>query len=158
MQLSTYIRVFFGVVFAVFALAPAAQAAALTQNERALLGAVNEARAANGLRPLRVDATLTRAARSYSSTLIRTDVFTHGALGARLARAGAQGPVFGENLAWGSGSRATAQGIVRGWLASPGHRANVLRPGWTRIGLGAKVGEFMGRGGATVVTANFAGR
>jgi uncharacterized protein YkwD len=46
---------------------------------------------------------------------------------------------------------------VRGWLASPGHRANLLRPGWTRIGIGARVGAFRGYSGVTVVTADFAG-
>jgi uncharacterized protein YkwD len=43
------------------------------------------------------------------------------------------------------------------WMASPGHRANLLRPGWTRIGLGARVGNFMGYDGAVVITADFAG-
>jgi uncharacterized protein YkwD len=158
MQISTHIRVAFGVVLAAVALAPAGQAATLSRNEQSLLSAVNEVRAAHRLRPLRVDAKLVTVARSYSTTLIRTDVFTHGSLGARLARAGVRGPLYGENLAWGVGSRATARGIVRGWLASPGHRANLLRPGWTRIGIGARTGTFRGYAGATVVTADFAGR
>ncbi|MDQ3066175.1 MAG: CAP domain-containing protein [Actinomycetota bacterium] len=157
MQISTHIRIVFGVVLAAVALVPAGQAASLSQNESELLGAMNEVRATHDLRPLRVDGALVRAARAYSTTLMRTDVFTHGSLGPRLARAGARGPLFGENLAWGVGSRATARGIVRSWLASPGHRANLLRPGWTRIGLGARTGTFMGYSGATVVTANFAG-
>jgi len=157
MQFTTHIRVAFGVVLAAAALAPAGQAATLTRSEQEILVAVNAVRAQHDLRPLRVDTTLTRAARSYSTTLIRTDVFTHGSLGTRLARAGVRGPLYGENLAWGRGDRATARGIVRGWMASPGHRANLLRPGWSRIGLGAKVGTFMGYGGATVVTADFAG-
>ncbi|HUH15961.1 MAG TPA: CAP domain-containing protein [Gaiellaceae bacterium] len=144
---------------ATLALAPASPAATtLTQGERSLLAAVNGVRTNHGLRPLRVDATLTRAARSHSTTLLRRDVFTHGALGARLARAGARGPLFGENLAWGTGSRATARAIVSGWLRSPSHRANLLRPGWVRIGIGARTGTFMGHSGATVVTADFAGR
>ena len=148
-------------IAAALSLAPAAtagsQATTATQSERALLGAVNGVRASHGLRPLRVDTALVRAARSYSARLIRTGTFTHGAMGARLAEHGARGPVFGENLAWGVGSRATAGAIVRGWMASPGHRANLLRPGWNRIGLGALRGTFQGHRGATVVTADFAG-
>lgn len=144
--------------FVAIALAPVAQAATLSQSERTLLGAVNDVRAAHKLRPLKVDTTLVRAARSYSATLIARDVLTHGALGPRLARYGVRGPLYGENLAWGKGQRATAQGIVRGWLASPAHRANLLRPGWTRIGIGSRTGTFLGYSGATVVTANFAGR
>jgi uncharacterized protein YkwD len=137
--------------------APAGQAATARQSERTLLHAVNEVRVDHGLRPLRVDTTLVRAARGHSATLIRRDVLDHGALGERLAGYGARGPLFGENLAWGKGSAATARGIVRRWLASPGHRANLLRPGWTRIGIGASTGTFRGHGGATVVTADFAG-
>jgi len=159
MQFSTYIRLVLGVGFVACALAPAAQATQttqLSQSERTLLGAVNDVRAAHNLRPLRVDATLVRAARDYSSTLIRRNVFTHGALGPRLARYGARGPLFGENLAWGKGEKATARGIIRGWLASPSHRANLLRPGWTRIGIGSSTGTFLGYAGATVVTADFA--
>ena len=42
-------------------------------------------------------------------------------------------------------------------MSSPGHRANLLRPGFRRIGIGALVGRFSGYSGATVVTADFAG-
>ena len=158
MQLSTYIRAVLSVVFVTCLLVPAGQAQTTSStSEQALLGAVNDVRTAHGLRPLRVDTTLARAARDYSTTLIRRNVFTHGALAPRLARYRARGPLYGENLAWGKGDRATARGIVRGWLASPGHRANLLRPGWTRIGIGARVGAFRGYSGVTVVTADFAG-
>jgi uncharacterized protein YkwD len=81
----------------------------------------------------------------------------HGAFAARLASFGARGPAYGENLAWATGSSARPGVILRAWLASPGHRANVLRPGWQRLGIGAAVGEFAGYSGATVVTADFAG-
>jgi uncharacterized protein YkwD len=43
------------------------------------------------------------------------------------------------------------------WMESPGHRANILRPSFTRIGLGRRVGPFAGYGTAAVVTADFAG-
>lgn len=136
---------------------PAAQATALSQSERALLGAVNDVRAAHNLRPLVVDRKLLASARAYSATMIREDVFTHGAFAERLAHSGARGPAFGENLAWGVGRLAGARNIVRVWMESPGHRANLLRHGWTRVGIGARVGSFLGYGGATVVTADFAG-
>ena len=74
------------------------------------------------------------------------------------AAPGAAGPTYGENLAWGTGPYATARQVVRGWMGSPGHRANLLRPGWNRIGLGALKGTFGGYAGATVFTADFAGR
>jgi uncharacterized protein YkwD len=135
-----------------------ANATSVVSKTTSVLGQVNTVRAAHGLRPLAVDARLARAASAYSARLLRTDSFTHGALGARLSAYGARGPLFGENLAWGVGSRASARSIVRAWLASPGHRANLLRPGFRRIGIGARVGTFQGHGGAVVVTADFAGR
>jgi uncharacterized protein YkwD len=67
------------------------------------------------------------------------------------------GHLAGENLAWGTGSRGTAGGVVAAWLASPEHRANLLRPSFTRVGIGERVGAFEGAGGAEVVTADFAG-
>ena len=140
-----------------FLLVPAAQAASLSQSERSLLGAVNDVRAAHNLRPLKVDAKLLAAARAYSATMIQQDVFTHGAFMERLTRSGARGPAFGENLAWGTGPYASARNIVRMWMDSPGHRANLLRPGWRRVGIGARIGNFLGYPGATVVTADFAG-
>jgi uncharacterized protein YkwD len=157
MQFSTHIRTVLCAFLVALALVPAAPAKTSSQSERTLLGAVNDVRAAHNLRPLRIDPTLVRAARDYSAKLIRRDIFTHGLLGPRLAGYGVRGPIYGENLAWGKGERATARGIVRGWLASPGHRANLLRPGWTRIGIGSRVGTFHGHSGATVVTADFAG-
>ena len=48
--------------------------------------------------------------------------------------------------------------LVRSWMNSPGHRANLLRSGWKRIGLGIARGTFQGYPGASIVTADFAGR
>jgi uncharacterized protein YkwD len=157
MQISTHICRVLLVVLLMFLLVPAAQAATMSPSERSLLGAVNDVRAAHNLRPLKVDAKLLAVARSYSATMIQQDIFTHGAFAERLARSGAQGPGFGENLAWGTGRFASASNIVRMWMNSPGHRANLLRPGWTRVGIGARVGNFLGHPNATVITADFAG-
>jgi uncharacterized protein YkwD len=136
----------------------APRATTLTQSERSLLAAVNQVRASQGLGRLSIDPALQRVARSYSATMIRTGRFTHGDMGRRVASSGARGPAYGENLAWGTGSYASARTIVANWLRSPSHRANLLRAGWTRVGIGAVKGTFMGRRGATVVTADFAGR
>jgi uncharacterized protein YkwD len=142
-----------------FALAPASEAATTqTRAEQSLLVAVNDVRAAHNLRPLRVDAQLLEAARAHSAELLRANIFEHGSFAERIALHGVRGPAFGENLAWGTGRLASARSIVSAWMASPGHRANLLRPGWNRIGIGALSGRFLGHRGATVVTADFAGR
>ena len=138
--------------------APAAATTPLTEPERALFAAVNTARTTRGLEPLRVDRVLTRAARSQSHDLLANNRFEHGDFSDRMRRFGARAATLGENLAWGAGRHGRAWAIVLRWLRSPPHRANLLRPGFRRIGLGAARGRFAGLGAATVVTANVAGR
>jgi uncharacterized protein YkwD len=138
-------------------LAPAASAARLTRSEASILREMNRVRAAHGLQSLRADTRLELAARSHSREMVRTGSFAHGAFGTRMLQFKVQGSFAGENLAWGVGDRASARGIVAGWLASPGHRANLLRPSFRRVGVGALVGSFRGFAGANVVTADFAG-
>ena len=119
---------------------------------------MNQVRVARGLRPLHFSGKLRAAARAHSRDMMRRGYFAHGAL-ARLAAAfDIDAPVVGENLAWGTGSYGTARVIVQEWLASPEHRENLLRPGFRWVGVGSAVGTFVGRSGATVVTADFAGR
>jgi uncharacterized protein YkwD len=119
---------------------------------------MNEARAAHGLAPLRLDPRLQRAARAHSGDMLRRNYFAHGPFASRLARFGVRGPRVGENLAWGVGAGADAREVVRRWLASPRHRANLLRRGFRRVGIGAASGTFAGYNGAVVLTADFAGR
>jgi uncharacterized protein YkwD len=120
--------------------------------------AMNQVRTARGLRPLHYSAKLRAAARAHSRDMMRRGYFAHGALGRRAAAFHIDAPVVGENLAWGTGSYGTAKVIVQEWLTSPEHRANLLRPGFRWVGVGAAVGRFVGRSGAKVVTADFAGR
>ena len=118
---------------------------------------MNQVRVQHGVRPLRVDLRLEAAARAKSRSMLRTGTFSHGNFQRRLSSFRARGPYFGENLAWGVGANGSAAGIVQMWLSSPSHRANLLRRTFRRVGLGVVVGTFRGYGGATVVTANFAG-
>ncbi len=119
---------------------------------------MNQARAQHGVAPLRIDYRLEAAARAKSRSMLRTGTFFHGNFARRLTSYRARGPYFGENLAWGVGSRGSAASVVQMWLASPSHRANLLRRSFQRVGLGIYVGTFRGYGGTSVVTANFAGR
>jgi uncharacterized protein YkwD len=148
----------FALSFALLAAPTALAARGSTTSELNLLAAVNATRATYGLRPLHLDSTLQTAARSHSIDMLRHNYFAHGNFAGRMATFHVQGPTAGENLAWGSGAYGRAGTIVREWLASPEHRANLLRPGYARIGIGLVRGSFLGSGGATVVTADFAGR
>ena len=136
---------------------PAAAVGSSTRSESSLLREMNRVRAEHGLGLLTADTHLVRAAQSHSKEMIGSNVFEHGAFGTRMSRFNVTGRLTGENLAWGTGARGTAQGVVAGWLASPGHRANLLRPSFTRVGVGELVGAFRGYRGAHVVTADFAG-
>lgn len=158
MPFAKKIGIVFSSLLTLFVLAAPAGTAAPTAEERALLNEMNRVRAAHGAPPLRVDLRLERAARAHSRDMLRRGYFAHGNFARRISAVRAPGPAVGENLAWGVGSRSTPQAIVAAWLSSPQHRANLLRRGFRRVGLGRLVGTFAGHGGAAVVTADFAGR
>lgn len=128
--------------------------AALTPAESRLLAVMNEARAAHSLPPLRVDAALQRAARAHSKDMLLHGYFDHGNITLRMQRYGVRAHAVGENLAWWAGYR-WARKVVSMWLRSPGHRRNLLRPGFRRVGIATLRGHF---GGSKVrmVTADFA--
>ena len=136
--------------------AAGAGARGLSSPEASLLQTMNAVRTGRGLPPLRLDVRLLRAARGHSADMMHRQYFAHGAVAARVLAQRARGPVYGEDLAWGTS--VTAQWVVDKWLASPRHRAVMLRPGFRRIGIGIAFGTFGGHGDAAVVTADFAGR
>jgi uncharacterized protein YkwD len=148
--------VVFLAVFAILGPAGAAQARGLTSSEASLLSTINSVRKSHGLPALRIDFHLVHAARGHSADMMRRQYFAHGPVAGRAVAAGARGPLFGEDLAWATGINATW--VVTRWLASPSHRAVLLRPGFRRVGIGYAFGTFAGYGGAGVVTADFAGR
>jgi uncharacterized protein YkwD len=156
MSSKRHVFIVFLAVFALLLPATAAQARGLDSSEASLLQTMNAVRKSQGLPGLRVDFHLVRAARGHSADMMRRGYFAHGSVAGRAIAAGARGPLFGEDLAWATGL--TAQWVVDHWLASPGHRAILLRPGFRRVGIGISFGTFIGHGGAGVVTADFAGR
>jgi uncharacterized protein YkwD len=156
MLIKRKILVAFLALFALLGSAAGAGARGLSSPEASLLQTMNTVRTSRGLAPLRLDVRLLRAARGHSADMMNRQYFAHGSVAARALAQRARGPVYGEDLAWGTG--VTAQSVVNNWLASPRHRAVLLRPGFRRIGIGVAVGTFVGHGGAAVVTADFAGR
>jgi uncharacterized protein YkwD len=135
-----------------------ARPASLTHREASLLSVMNEVRASDGLRPLRVDRRLERAARRHSRRMLQLQSLFHGNFARRIRRVGVRAPRVGENLAWGSGPLASARSIVNMWLASPEHRANLLHAGYRRVGVGIRIGSFAGYSDAVLITTDFAGR
>lgn len=116
---------------------------------------VNDARESAGLHKLRADVKLTRAATSQALDMIAHDYFAHARSGGptfsqRLAAAGFHAASAGEAIAYGCGSRASAQSTVQSWLDSPPHRAVLLSPSYRRVGIGIVAGSPTGcSGGAS---------
>ncbi len=108
------------------------------QAESQLVALVNEERATAGLPGLTIDPRLIPVARQHSEEMFRLRYFGHqspvsGSPFDRLDAAGIKYSRAGENLAYAQ-SVAVAH---RGLMQSEGHRANILRPEFTRIGIGA---------------------
>ena len=132
------------VVAAALTLAPATTAHTRpTAREAALVEAINEARAAYGLRPVALGPGIADRARAYARSLIERNVFVHGRLR----------PGTGEVLAWGTPGLMGARAVVQRWLASPEHRVILLWPRARRVGVGLAVGRFQGYAGVRVVVA-----
>ncbi|MGW1208503.1 CAP domain-containing protein [Streptomyces sp. NPDC002499] len=98
----------------------------------------NRERARAGLPPLGTDPLLTRAAQAHSADMVARAFYSHtdpegGQPWDRAARAGSRRRTIGENIACGQRSAAE---VVEGWMNSPGHRANILKPDFTHIGIG----------------------
>jgi uncharacterized protein YkwD len=120
---------------------------------------VNQERAKARRRPLKVNASLTAAAAKYSVRMVAEGFYSHtdprGQTVEQRVRAagylrGAWIWGLGENLAWGSGPKASPQSIVAAWMASPAHRADILISDWTHIGVGVAAGNpYGGNLGAT---------
>ncbi len=103
-----------------------------------VLRLTNQFRAQNRLAPLRANPKLAQAAQAHSGSMAIDDFFSHtGAdgsnLGDRAKRAGYEAQRLGENIAAGQRS---PESVVNGWINSPGHRANLLNPNYTELGIG----------------------
>ncbi|HWH43661.1 MAG TPA: CAP domain-containing protein [Thermoleophilaceae bacterium] len=131
---------------------------------RATLCLLNAERRGRGLGRLRSNSRLARAAARHARDMVRNDYFSHDSLDGRdfvdrilntnYVKATDPGWVLGENLAWGSGRTATPRQIVRGWMASPGHRRNILGRRYREVGIAVVRGvpQPGARRGATYAT------
>ena len=106
---------------------------------------VNQERVKRGLHKLRLNGRLSRAAARHARDMVHRRYFSHFSPSGtsflqRLKRTGylsrARAWTAGENIAWGKGGLGTPASIVRAWMRSPGHRANILRGRYREMGLG----------------------
>jgi uncharacterized protein YkwD len=122
----------------------------------ALLCLVNRKRAEEGLRALRLDRKLQRAAGRHARDMVRHDYFAHQRAGGpdlttRLDRVGWNGEAWGETIAYGCGRSSSPKATLRGWMHSPPHRQILLSGGYRRGGLGVGGEALCGADGATWV-------
>jgi uncharacterized protein YkwD len=118
-----------------------AQSAFETENnvsiaQQYLLAAANEARANQGLSPLRLDPVLTEASAVHAREMANHAAISHQfdgepELAERGANAGAHFSLISENV----GEAPTSVIIHDLWMHSPGHRANLLDPNVDSIGI-----------------------
>ncbi|NEA21074.1 CAP domain-containing protein [Actinomadura bangladeshensis] len=110
--------------------------------ETTVVSLTNAERAKEGCKPLRIDSRLVVAARKHSADMAANNYFDHTSRNGdspwkRMEDAGYTSP-GAENIAKGY---PTAAAVVKGWMNSPGHRANILNCGLRAIGVGMASGS-----------------
>jgi hypothetical protein len=136
----------------------------------ATLCLVNRQRVIRGERPLALNARLQRTAQGHTRDMAFRDYFehSHGPGDTLLRRMRAAGYIYssrigyevGENIGWGTLWLATPRAMVAAWMASPGHRANILDPRFqdTAVGVSAHPPAKLARGQTgAIYTQDFGG-
>lgn len=106
--------------------------------EAEVIRLVNVERAKAGLQPLTANWELCRIARYKSQDMINKNYFSHisptyGTPFNMMENFGITFSSAGENIAMGQKSPAE---VMNSWMNSPGHRANILSPSYSQIGVG----------------------
>lgn len=145
---------------------------------------INNVRRERGLTPLSFDEDLRKIARYHSEDMATSGYFAHTAPNGetvedryqqfgyqcQVRTGGNQYATDGENIAktyyqatialdngstaYYDSPEALADGVVRQWMNSEGHRKNLLKPYWENEGIGVKIAEEDGET-AVYITQNF---
>ena len=118
----------------------------LTADEQTMFNLVNKERVANGLKPLEIDMRLVKTARLKSADMVKLGYFDHqsptyGSPFDMMKQFGISYSYAGENLA-GAPDVNTAHVNL---MNSMGHRENILRPEFTKVGIGVVEGSKYGK-------------
>ncbi len=124
------------------------------QAEARALVLLNDARRAAGMKPVAADASLRELALDHSRDMASNNFVGHvspttGTPDDRLRKSGLIVSRFGENV----GAAATPELVHQSLMESPAHRANMLEPMFTHVGIGAEQGSF-----GVLLTMNFGRR
>lgn len=109
-----------------------------TKEQLEVLEIVNKERKANGLKPLTLNKELSNVATVKSQDMINKGYFDHtsptyGSPFDMMKSFGISYKAAGENIAKG---QKTPSEVMNSWMNSPGHRANILSPNFTELGVG----------------------
>ncbi|WP_151633782.1 CvpA family protein [Noviherbaspirillum aerium] len=109
----------------------------LPELEARMLELLNRERLAAGLKPLTMHAELTAVGRAHSADMLARGYFSHHSPEGksafdRMRAAGISFRLAGENLAFAPTVKLAHTGLMN----SPGHRANILRPQFGKVGIG----------------------
>ena len=117
--------------------------------ESEILRITNVERQNAGLNPLVSCTRLANSALAHTNRMLEGQFFSHSdpgtgtASGDRIRSTGyfdsSNGWGYGENIAMGYSS---PNATMVGWMNSPGHRANILNPGFTHLGVGVNIGKW----------------
>jgi len=110
----------------------------ISQLEQAACDLINRQRAAYGLAPLTISTDLSVKARIKSEDMKTNKYFSHNSptYGSPFQMMKALGITYqsaGENIAMGY---STAEAVVKAWMNSESHRANILSDRYTSMGIG----------------------
>ncbi len=121
---------------------PTRPATAATGTAAGAFALTNQQRVSHGLKPLITDPVLDAAAQAWAQQLASSCTFVHSTSAWRAARVAKAGwSATGENIAAGYTS---SSAVVTAWMASPGHRANILDARYTGLGVGYATGPCYG--------------
>lgn len=117
------------------------QSAAIQDMEEQVLQQINEIRQQQGLETLRKNEKLAQVARNYSRRMAEQGFFAHTSpqgdtLVDRVRAVGIFFFAVGENLFTSTNIAQPVPRAIAGWMDSPGHRQNVLRPEYRETGIG----------------------
>lgn len=106
-----------------------------------ILSLVNKERAAAGLSQLILDTEVNAAAQLKAEDMAKNRYFSHnsptyGSAFDMLKNQGISYRTAGENIA---SEQPTSEAVMRGWMNSQGHRANILGSSYSRLGVGYAV-------------------
>lgn len=117
--------------------------------ESEILRITNVERQNAGLNPLVSCTRLANSALAHTNRMLEGQFFSHSdpgtgtASGDRIRSTGyfdsSNSWGYGENIAMGYSS---PNATMVGWMNSPGHRANILNPSFTHLGVGVNIGKW----------------